>query len=57
MDTLVLPLLKQRRKVTPEIAVKILAEHGTKVTKEQAKLILDFLYKFGQLALDQYVMI
>lgn len=57
MDTLELPLLRQRRKVTPTMAVKILAEHGTKVNKDQAKLILDFMYKFGQIALDQYVKI
>ena len=57
MDTSELPLLRQRRKVTPTMAVKILAEHGTKVNKDQAKLILDFMYKFGQIALDQYVKI
>lgn len=45
----------ERRRVTAQQAVKILKEHGTTVTIEQARLILDFLYKFGKLAMDQYV--
>jgi hypothetical protein len=45
----------EKRRVTPQQAVKILKQHGTIVTLEEAKLILDFLYKFGKLAIDQYV--
>jgi len=45
----------ERRRITPQQAVKILKEHGTIVTIEEAKLILDFLYDFGKLAIDQYV--
>jgi hypothetical protein len=40
------------RNVTPAKAVKILAEHGTKVTLEEAQIILDFMYKFGKLAIE-----
>lgn len=45
----------EKRKVTPEIAVKLLREHGTIVTVEEAKLILDFMYKFAKLAVNQQV--
>jgi hypothetical protein len=48
-------IFPEKRRVTPQQAVKILKEHGTIVTLEEAKLILDFLYKFGKLAIDQYV--
>jgi hypothetical protein len=42
-----------KRSITPEKAVEILKGHGTIITAEQAKLILDFLYKFGKLTLNQ----
>ncbi|MHB1180015.1 MAG: hypothetical protein ACYCZO_17020 [Daejeonella sp.] len=45
----------EKRKVSPEKAIKILQEHGTIVTVEEAKLILDFMYKFAILAVDQIV--
>lgn len=41
-----------KRNVTPVKAVEILAKHGTKVTLEEAKLILDSMYKFGKLAIE-----
>jgi len=44
-----------KRAVTPEKAVEILQEHGTIVSIEEAKIILDFMYKFGKLAVDQQV--
>jgi len=47
--------ISDKRNVTPEQAIEILAEHGTKVTKEEAKLILDFMYKFCILAVNQLV--
>lgn len=43
------------RKVTPEEAKEILAKHGTDVTTEQAKLILDFMNKFAILTVKQIV--
>lgn len=46
---------KSKRNVTPEKAIEILAKHGTIVTKEEAKLILDFMYKFSILAINQVV--
>jgi len=44
-----------KRSVTPEKAVKILQEHGTIVSLEEAKIILDFMYKIAKLSLDQYI--
>lgn len=48
-------MLNEKRTITPEKAVKILQEHGTIVTIEEAKLILDFMYKFTTLAVNQIV--
>jgi hypothetical protein len=45
----------ETRRVTPQQVVKVLQENGTKVTTEEARLILDFLYDFGVLAIDQYI--
>lgn len=44
---------KEKRTVTPEKAVDILKKHGTKITMEEAKLILDFIYKYAYLTLNQ----
>jgi hypothetical protein len=38
-----------------EEIVKILAEHGTKVTLEEAKIIMDFMWQLANMALDQYL--
>jgi hypothetical protein len=46
-------MVKEKRSVTPEKAIEILKKHGTIVTLEEVKLILDFMYKFGKLAIDQ----
>jgi len=41
--------------IKPEAIVKILAEHGTKVTLEEAKIILEFMWQLANMALDQYL--
>ena len=48
-------MLKEKRSVTPEKAVEILKKNGTNITIEEAKLILDFIYKFAILAVNQIV--
>jgi hypothetical protein len=48
-------MVKEKRSVTPEKAIEILKKHDTIVTLEEVKLILDFMYKFGKLAIDQQV--
>ncbi len=41
-------------KITPEKAVEILRKGGMNVTLEQAKLIIQFLYKFADLSVAHY---
>lgn len=45
----------KERTITPEKAKEILAKQGTEVNTEQAKLILDFMYKFAILTVKQIV--
>lgn len=46
---------QEKRSITPEKAVKILQEYGTILSIDEAKKILDFMYKFAKLAIDQQV--
>ena len=46
--------LSEKRNVTPQQAVKILEQSGLKVTEKDAEIILDFLYFFGKLSVNQY---
>lgn len=46
---------KHKRKVTPEMAVKLLKKEGTQVTLEEAKLIVDFMYNLAEIAYKIYV--
>lgn len=45
----------RNRKVTPDMVIKTLKEHGRTVTRQEAKLILDFMYKIAILSVNQYV--
>lgn len=47
--------LRENEKITPEKAVAILRKNGMEVTLEQAKLILDFLYKLADITVGQYM--
>ncbi len=47
----------EKRSITPEKAVDILAKYGTKVTVEEAKIILDLMYKISKLSVNQYIKI
>lgn len=46
--------LKEKRKVTPERAIKLLAENGYELSLEQAKLVVDLMYKFADISLRPY---
>jgi hypothetical protein len=46
-------MILEKRSVTPEKAILILKKYGTIITTEEAKLILDLMYKFGKLAIGQ----
>ncbi|MDB5090359.1 MAG: hypothetical protein JWR09_4353 [Mucilaginibacter sp.] len=45
---------QNKKSVTPDRAVKILAKHNVKVTSEQAEKILEFMNKLARMAIDQY---
>jgi hypothetical protein len=40
-------------RISPERVVEILKAHGTLVTLEEAKIILDFMYNFAEISLSQ----
>jgi hypothetical protein len=42
-------------KVQPEELIAILKEHGTHVTTEEAKLILEFMSHWAEIVLTQYL--
>ncbi|KIA90938.1 hypothetical protein OC25_23860 [Pedobacter kyungheensis] len=42
-----------RRNITVQKAIKILYKYGIDVSPESAKLLLDFLYKFAKLSVEQ----
>ncbi|SDL11846.1 hypothetical protein SAMN04487898_11550 [Pedobacter sp. ok626] len=44
-----------KRTITPINAARLLDKHGTEVSPERAKLILDFLYKFAKLSAAQVI--
>jgi hypothetical protein len=46
----------EKRTLTPEKAVKILAKHGTIISLEKAKIMLDFLYKLSNLSVSQAIL-
>lgn len=45
----------EKQNVTPKKAIEILKKHGTVVTLEEAKIMLDLMYKFAKLAVNQSV--
>lgn len=48
-------MIGKKRAVTPERVIEILHQHGTEVTLEEAKLILDFGYRLCILSVKQVV--
>jgi hypothetical protein len=49
-------LREEKRTVTPEKAMKILAKHGTHISLETAELMLDFLYKLSNLSVSEAIL-
>jgi hypothetical protein len=41
--------------IKPEEIVEILRDYGTIVTIEEARIILEFMWKLANLTLDQYL--
>ena len=42
-------LIQKQRGITPEKAVEIFKKHGSEISIEEAKIILDLLYNFAKL--------
>lgn len=47
--------MKDPKPITPQQAIEILKKHGTIVTLEQAKKILEFMNKLSKIAIEHYV--
>lgn len=45
------------RKLTPEKVVSILGKHGTKVSVEEAGIILEFMRKVADISVNQYLVV
>jgi hypothetical protein len=43
--------------IKPEEIVQILRDYGTIVTIEEARIILEFMWKLANLTLDQYLLL
>lgn len=48
---------KDKRKVTPRVALQILEKEGVKITLEEVEIVLDIMYNFAKLALNQQLQI
>ncbi|WP_170827266.1 hypothetical protein [Arcticibacter eurypsychrophilus] len=46
-------MLKPKRSVTPEKAIEILQKHGTTISKDEAEKILQIMYDFAKLAVEE----
>jgi len=47
--------ISENDKITPEKAIEILKKGGLEVTHDQAKLILEFLYKLADITIAHYM--
>lgn len=47
--------INAKRNITPEMATKILKREGVEITIDCAKLVLDLMYKFSILAINQII--
>jgi hypothetical protein len=45
-------MLLENKSLTPNDVVKILKEHGSEITMEQAKLILEFMIEMANISLE-----
>jgi hypothetical protein len=46
-------VIAQKRTITPERAVRVLAKYGQKISLPEARLILDFMYNFAIISANQ----
>jgi hypothetical protein len=44
---------KEKRKITPQAAIKIVEKYGGALSYEEAEIVLDMIYNFANLAFNQ----
>jgi hypothetical protein len=47
--------LTEKRSITPEMAVKILQKNGVQIDERKAAELLDLMYFFAKLSVNQYI--
>ena len=47
--------LAEKRNVTPEMAIKYFRENGIEIDEKLAENLLDLMYFFAKLSVDQYI--
>jgi hypothetical protein len=47
--------LREKRRITPQKAIAILEQHGTKINMDEAEIILDFMYKMSKLTVENFL--
>ncbi len=47
--------LAEKRNVTPEMAIKYFRENGIEIDDKLAENLLDLMYFFAKLSVDQYI--
>ena len=45
----------EKRDITPQKAIEILKKNGIEIDEKEALIILEFLYFFAKLSVDQYL--
>jgi len=44
---------REKQKVTPKIAIQVVDKYGGSITCEEAEIVLEMMYNFAKLALNQ----
>ena len=47
--------LAEKRKITPEMAIKYFRKNGIEIDEKKASEVLEFLYFLAKLTVDQYL--
>jgi hypothetical protein len=45
----------EKRSVSPSDVIEVMAKNGVEISEENAEKLLDFMYFFGKLTVNQYV--
>jgi len=47
--------LREKRTMTPEEMIKVLEKHGTIISKEKARVVLELVYKLSNLSVGETI--